>query len=107
MSLLHLTQDVVHSAAHLLADPVPNPGPVDPTGGSKGVSLLLSYVKWGALSVCGAVAMASGGLMAIGKLSHRPDSVDKGKGAFIWAVGGVVVVAIAIPLVNNVFNAAS
>ncbi|GGJ75204.1 hypothetical protein GCM10010123_01480 [Pilimelia anulata] len=93
-------------AGRLLAD-VPNPGPVDPTAGSKGVGLLISYVKWGVLIACGVAALASGGLMAVGSLSNRPDSVDKGKRALMWSLGGVIVAAIAIPMINSAFSAAA
>jgi hypothetical protein len=86
---------------------VPNPAPVDPTGGAHGVSLLVSYVKWGVLIACGVAALASGGLMAVGSLSNRPDSVDRGKRALLWSLGSVIVVAVAIPMVNGVFGAAS
>jgi hypothetical protein len=96
----------VHLALDVLAD-VPNPAPVDPTGGSNGVNLLISYTKWGALIALAIVAVASGAMMAVGKLSNRPDTAEKGKTAFVWSVGGAVVVAIAIPLINSVFGAAS
>lgn len=102
MSLMALT----HSVLSIAAD-VPNPAPADPTGGSAGITLLLSYVKWGALIACAIAALASGGMMAIGKLSNRPDTAEKGKSAFIWSLGGVIATAIAIPLVNSVFSAAS
>lgn len=85
---------------------VPNPAPADPTGGAKGVELLLSYVKWGVLIGCGVAALASGGFMAVGSLSHRPENVEKGKRAFLWSMGGVIASAIAIPMVNAVFSAA-
>ena len=89
----------------LAPDIVPNPAPADPTKGSNGVKLLLSYVKWGALIACAVSAAASGGLMAAGSLSNRPDHVDKGKRAFLWSLGGVIASAIAIPMVNTVFGA--
>lgn len=96
---------LVHTLT-VLADPVNNPAPVDPTGGSNGVNLLLSYTKWGVLIACAIVALASGGFMAVGALSHRPDNVDKGKRALIWSIIGVVASACAIPLINTVFGAA-
>ncbi|GAA2522499.1 hypothetical protein [Pilimelia columellifera] len=96
---------IVHALAQVLAD-VPNPGPVDPTQGAKGVGLLVSYVKWGVLIACGLSALASGGMMAVGSLSNRPDAVDKGKRALLWSLGGVIVVSVAIPMVNTVFGAA-
>jgi len=100
------TLSTLTSHAGLLAATVPNPAPADPTSGSQGITLLLSYVKWGALIACGLTALASGGLMAVGSLSNRPDHVDKGKRAFLWALGGVIASAIAIPMVNTVFGAA-
>ncbi|SEG49096.1 hypothetical protein SAMN04489712_105514 [Thermomonospora echinospora] len=51
--------------------------------------------------------MVSGGLLAVGTLTNRPDSADKGKRALIWSLAGVVVTAIAIPMVNTVFSAAA
>lgn len=93
-------------AGHFLAPIVVNPAPADPTGGSKGITLLVSYAKWGALLACALSAVISGGLMAVGSLSNRPDHADKGKRALIWSLGGVVVVAIAIPVVNTIFGAA-
>jgi len=86
---------------------VPNPAPKDPTSGAAGIELLLSYAKWGALIACGLAAVISGGIMAVGSLSNRPDSVEKGKRALIWSLGGVLVTALAIPMVNSVFGAAT
>jgi hypothetical protein len=96
----------LHAAAMLGID-IPNPAPADPTAGAKGISLLFSYVKYGVLIACGIAALSSGGLMAVGSLSNRPDHVDKGKRAFLWAVGGVIVAAVAVPVINTVFTAAS
>jgi hypothetical protein len=90
-----------------LADVVNNPAPVDPTGGSNGINLLLSYAKWGAIITCALVGVVSGGMIAFGATSNRPDVQDKGKKGLLGAVFGVIVVAIAIPLVNTVFGAAS
>ncbi|MEV6968626.1 hypothetical protein AB0M47_26275 [Hamadaea sp. NPDC051192] len=103
---MSMVTHVVHTLVSIAAD-VPNPAPADPTGGSNGISLLLSYVKWGALIACAIAACASGGMMAIGKLSNRPDTAEKGKSAFVWSLGGVIATAIAIPLVNSVFAAAN
>jgi hypothetical protein len=97
----------LHQATQILADPISNPAPTDPTGGSKGVNLLLAYAKWGSLIACALSAVVSGGMMGVGSLSNRPDSVDKGKRAMIWSLGGVLACAIAIPLVNQVFGAAA
>ncbi|MFG1878037.1 hypothetical protein ACGFIV_24600 [Sphaerisporangium sp. NPDC049003] len=107
MSLLLYLHDGVHAAVQVLAGDIDNPAPQDPTAGSKGISLLLAYAKWGALIACAVAAVVSGGLMAVGALSNRPDHADKGKRALVWSLGGVVVTAIAIPMVNTVFGAAS
>ena len=99
---------IFHAVAHahaILAD-ITNPAPADPTAGSNGVVLLLGYAKWGSLMACAVAALVSGGLMGVGSLSNRPDHVDKGKRALIWSLGGVIITAIAIPLVNTVFGAA-
>lgn len=98
----------VQAAPHLLAPGgvVNNPAPADPTVGSNGINLLLSYTKWGALIACAVAAVVSGGLMGVGSLSNRPDHVDKGKRSLVWSLGGVVVTAVAIPVVNTVFGAA-
>jgi hypothetical protein len=100
------TIDALATHVSFLADVVNNPAPQDPTNGSKGVNLLLAFVKWGVLIACAVFAVASGGYMAIGSLSNRPDHADRGKRALIWSLGGVIVVAIAIPVVNAVFAAA-
>ncbi|HLL66748.1 MAG TPA: hypothetical protein VK453_13570 [Micromonosporaceae bacterium] len=97
---------LVIETARFLAD-VPNPAPADPTGGAKGVGLLVSYVKWGVLLVCALAALGSAGFMAAGHLSNRPETAERGKRAFLWAVGSVIAAALAIPLVNSVFGAAS
>ena len=85
----------------------PNPAPADLDGRAyNGITLLISYVKWGAVIACGISVLASGGLLAVGSLSNRPDHADKGKRGLIWSLCGVVVAAIAIPVVNTVFAAA-
>jgi hypothetical protein len=88
----------------LAGGPVDNPGPASPVSGN-GVDLLLGYAKWGALVACAASALVSGGLMAIGQLSNRPDHADRGKRALLWSLGGAAVVAVAIPTLNTIFGA--
>jgi hypothetical protein len=112
MTITYLASCAVHCVSHLRVlaglvprgGPVNNPDPASPVSGSNGVDLLLSYAKWGALIACALAAMVSGGLMAIGSLSNRPDHADRGKRALIWALGGVVVTAIAIPVVDTIFG---
>jgi hypothetical protein len=111
--IAYLASCLAHCAWHVLAASSPtapppavdNPGPVNPVSGSNGVDLLISYAKWGALIACAGAALVSGGLMAIGSLSNRPDHADRGKRALIWSLGGVVITAIAIPVVNTIFGA--
>jgi ABC-type Mn2+/Zn2+ transport system permease subunit len=91
--------------AQILAG-VPNPAPVDPTDGAKGIGLLISYIKWGVLLICALCAVGSFGYMAAGRLQNRPDAAERGKTAFVWSVVATVGVALAIPLINNVFDAA-
>jgi hypothetical protein len=102
MFLSYLAAQLPHLI--LAGGPVDNPVPASPVSGN-GVDLLLSYAKWGALIACGAAALVSGGLMAVGSLSNRPDHSDRGKRALIWSLGGVVITAIAIPVVNTIFGA--
>jgi len=97
----------LHDLLHVFLAEIPNPAPADPTGGAKGISLVFAYLKWGVLIVCGAVALASAGYMAAGKLSDRPDSVHKGKVAFLTSIAATIAAAIAIPVLNTVFAAAS
>lgn len=107
MSALWTNVQPFADAVIALARDVPDPAPADPTDGAGGISLLISYTKWGVLIACGIAAVVSGGLMGIGALSNRPDQVDKGKRALLWSLGGVIVSAIAIPVVNSVFGAAT
>jgi hypothetical protein len=106
MSLASSLLVLVSVAGHFAGGIVPNPAPADPTAGSNGISLLISYVKWGAVIACGVSVVASGGMLAIGSLSNRPDHADRGKRGLIWSLAGTVVAAIAIPVVNTVFTAA-
>ena len=94
----------LHVTSVLAAGPVNNPDPSSPVS-SQGVNLLLGYAKWGALTACAASALVSGGLMAFGHLSNRPDAGDRGKRALLWSLGGAAVVALAIPTLNTIFGA--
>ena len=82
---------------------VPNPGPVSPVNGGD-VTLLLSYAKWGSLTACGASALVSGGMLAIGQHSNRPEMADKGKRALLWSLGGGAVTGLAIPTLNTILG---
>jgi hypothetical protein len=99
-------QLALHVTSVLAAGPIMNPAPSSPVS-SSGIALLLGYAKWGSLIACGAAALASGGLMAFGHLSNRPDAGDRGKRALLWSLGGAAVVALAIPTLNTIFGAVS
>jgi hypothetical protein len=97
----HLVQQ---AASVLAAGPITNVTPTSPVA-AQGVQLLLGYAEWGSLAACAAAALVSGGLMAIGHLSNRPDAGEKGKRALLWALGGAAVAALAIPTLNTIFGA--
>jgi hypothetical protein len=108
MTVTYLASCLAHCVPHVLAggSPIDNPAPQSPLNkGSNGIDLLLSYAKFGALIACGVSAVVSGGLMAFGSLSQRPDHVDRGKRALLWSLAGVVVAAIGIPVANTIFGA--
>src|SRR5215469_3248555 len=80
MSVASSLLALLPAAGHALAGGiVPNPAPANPAAGSNGITLLISYVKWGAVIACGISVVASGGLLAVGSLSNRPDHADRGK----------------------------
>jgi hypothetical protein len=106
MSLALSLLALAGGTGHVVAGVVPNPAPANPAAGSNGITLLISYVKWGAVIACGASFVASGGLLAIGSLTNRPDHADKGKRGVIYSLIGAVVAAVAIPVINTVFAAA-
>jgi hypothetical protein len=109
MLIHHLLLHVVYVLASGTPAPspavplVPNPAPVSPVS-STGVNLLLGYAKWGSLTACGASALVSGGALAVGHHSNRPDLADKGKRALLWSLGGAGVTALAIPTLNTIFT---
>jgi hypothetical protein len=105
MLIHHPVTHVAYAARVLAAGPVSDPTVQSPVSGS-GVALLLGYAKWGSLMACAASALISGGMIAVGQLSNRPDHGDKGKRALVWSLGGAAVVALAIPTLNTVFGAA-
>ena len=76
---------IQHLALHLPAilaagGPVDNPAPSNPVSGN-GIDLLISYAKYGALAACGLTGVISGGMIAFGQMSNRPEAADKGKRA--------------------------
>ena len=105
MLISHLVTHVTYATHVLAGGPVNDPGIQSPVSGT-GVALLLGYAKWGSLMACAASALISGGMIAVGQLSNRPDHGDKGKRALLWSLGGAAVVALAIPTLNTIFGAA-
>jgi hypothetical protein len=83
---------------------VPNPAPVDPTGGSEGVSFLISSAKYIVLIICGIVGVISGALIAIGGASKRPDMADLGKKALLCSFVGIVVAGVWITVTNTTWT---
>ena len=105
-----LTNDLVThvtSMPNLLAGkPVILDPPIESPVSGAGIQLLLGYAKWGSLMACGVAGLVSGGLIAVGQLSNRPDHADKGKRVLLYTLGGVAVVALIIPTLNTVFGSA-
>jgi hypothetical protein len=80
---------------------VPNPAPIDPTGGSEGVPFLLGVAKWGALIASGLAGVVSGALIAVGGMSRRAEMAQHGKVGLICALIGVVVSGTWIMVTNT------
>ncbi|SDD86739.1 hypothetical protein [Glycomyces harbinensis] len=83
---------------------VTNPPPVDPTGGSEGVSFLISSAKYVVLIICGIVGVVAGALIAIGGASKRPDTADLGKKALLCSFVGIVVAGVWIVVTNTTWT---
>jgi hypothetical protein len=75
-----IQQLALHLPGLLAGGPVDNPAPSNPVSGN-GIDLLISYAKYGALAACGLTGVISGGLIAFGQMSNRPEAADKGKRA--------------------------
>ena len=86
---------------------MPNPAPIDPTAGTNGVELLISYVKWAVIVFLGICAVASAGMLGAGNFTNRPETAERGKRGLLWSFVGVIAAVIAIPVINNIFGAAS
>ncbi|MFC0080948.1 hypothetical protein ACFFRE_02090 [Aciditerrimonas ferrireducens] len=84
--------------------------PVSPTSSglpiASGVNTILSWLMWGALILCGAGALISGGVMAFANHSARPDLSVRAKTGMLWSLGGAFLVGVAIPLVNAFYHIA-
>ncbi|HUC58064.1 MAG TPA: hypothetical protein VMA95_11735 [Streptosporangiaceae bacterium] len=103
MSQLPHALSLLAASAHYLGN-IPNPPPASPGPGGGAIATLLAWTKWIALAACAGSAVAAGGMIAVGSVSHRADLAARGKAGLLWAVGGAIVVAIGIPLVNHAFS---
>ncbi|WP_112136110.1 hypothetical protein [Glycomyces dulcitolivorans] len=83
---------------------IENPAPVDPTGGSEGLSFLIGSAKYIVLVVCVIVGILSGALIAVGGASKRPDMADLGKKALICSFFGIVVAGTWIAVANSTWT---
>lgn len=95
-------------AMRIMADGViNNPPPQNPLSGTNGGDLLTGYDKYMALFICGAVGIACGAWAAWGGLSDRPNHKTKGLMGVLACVGGAVIVAIIVPVINTVYSMVS
>ena len=85
-------------------DLVPDPAPQAPGVGMNGITLILALIKWGSITVCGAAWVISGGMIAFGGMSARPDLHQQGKKTFFYSVIGAIVAAIGYQGVNWLFG---
>lgn len=98
---------MVLALAHELAAQFPanltNPAPIAPEGVEATVNTLMGWGKWIAF-VCGVGGLiTSGVMMAVGRRNRSQMSADGAIG-LPWVIGGLSVVALAVPLVNNLFG---
>lgn len=100
---MYLSKVAAYLPPVLSKGPVHQPKPISPIGGN-GINTLLGYAMWGGIIACAVVALVSGGILAVGQLSNNPGHSDKGKRALLYALGGVAVCAIAIPVLDTVFG---
>ena len=80
-----------------------NPAPQAPDGVQATVTTLLAWGKWIAF-VCGVAGIiVSGIMMMLGRRNRSQMSADGAIG-LPWVIGGLSVVALAVPMVNNLFG---
>lgn len=101
MNAVHAT----HVAAAVLASlpfDIANPPAVPPQGVESTVNMLLAWGKWIAFVAGVAGLIVSGIMMAVGRRNRSQMSADGAIG-LPWVLGGLSVVVLAVPLVNNLF----
>ena len=105
MSLTHLAAVAADTATTVLAavgTDIGNPAPRAPAGVSNTVNELLAWGKWIAF-VCGVAGLiVSGVMMMLGRRNRSQMSADGAIG-LPWVIGGLSVVVLAVPMVNNLF----
>lgn len=98
--------DAAHHAAALVAG---LPGEIQdvpataPDGVQQTVSQLLGWGKWVAFVAGVAGLIVSGVMMMLGRRNRSQMSADGALG-LPWVIGGLSVVVLAVPLVNNLFG---
>ena len=106
MTVPQLADAVGHTAARVLAAlpaQISNPAPRAPAGVASTVSDLLAWGKWIAF-VCGVAGLiVSGIMMMLGRRNRSQMSADGAIG-LPWVIGGLSVVVLAVPMVNNLFG---
>lgn len=97
---------MVTAATLYLADVLPED--VDPDISelprSEAIKTFLGWALYGAVFACGLAAILSAGFAAWGRVTARPQHMERGLQAFVWAVGCAFLAGIAIPLTNTLFN---
>ena len=103
ITLLAATGETVATALAALPAAISNPSPQAPAGVSATVTELLAWGKWIAF-VCGVAGLiVSGIMMMLGRRNRSQMSADGAIG-LPWVIGGLSVVVLAVPMVNNLFG---
>jgi hypothetical protein len=106
MSLSDLARAAADSSITLVAAlpaEISNPAPRAPAGVATTVTELLAWGKWIAF-VCGVAGLiVSGIMMMLGRRNRSQMSADGAIG-LPWVIGGLSVVVLAVPMVNNLFG---
>ena len=103
MSLLHTVTLSMSQALAAVPTDINNPPAVPPQGVEQTVDQLLAWGKWIAF-VCGVAGLiVSGIMMMLGRRNRSQMSADGAIG-LPWVIGGLSVVALAVPIVNNLFG---
>jgi hypothetical protein len=95
---IHALTEVVAQVPAALTNPPAAP----PDGVEAVVNKLLSWGKWIAFVTGAAGLIVSGIMMTLGRRNRSQMSADGAIG-LPWVIGGLSVVVLAVPLVNNLF----